>query len=211
MVAVWLYHNGMPRPVDHDQRRTQIARAFQRLLAAEGFAAVSFAKVAAEAGVSVGLIQHYFLGKDVLLRYAYDDAVARLGDRVLARVREGEAAGLPVAEVLLNSLVELLPLDQERDLEYRVRQGLQAQALHNAGLADVARRSGRGLLEYVTTAVEDGRTRGEVAPGVDAGVAARMILATVQGLADQLSLAAGFPAREVLRQAIAAVFDTVTV
>jgi AcrR family transcriptional regulator len=201
----------MPRPADHDRRRTQIARAFQRLLAAEGFAAVSFAKVAAEAGVSVGLIQHYFLGKDVLLRYAYDDAVARLGERVLARVRDGEAAGLPVAEVLLNSLVELLPLDQERDLEYRVRQGLQAQALHNAGLADVARRSGRGLLEYVTAAVEDGRTRGEVAPEADAELAARMILATVQGLADQVALSAGFPAREVLRQAIAAVFDTVTV
>jgi AcrR family transcriptional regulator len=201
----------MPRPADHDQRRTQIARAFQRLLAAQGFAAVSFAKVAAEAGVSIGLIQHYFLGKDVLLRYAYDDAVARLGERVRARVRDGEAAGLPVAEVLLNSLVELLPLDQERDVEYRVRQGLQAQALHNAGLADVARRSGRGLLEYVTTAVEDGRTRGEVAPEVDAEPAARMILATVQGLADQVALAAGFPAREVLRQAIAAVFITMTV
>lgn len=201
----------MPRPADHDQRRIQIARAFQRLLAGQGFATVSFAKVAAEAGVSVGLIQHYFLGKDALLRYAYDDAVSRLSERVRARVQEGAAAGLSTAEVLLNSLVELLPLDQERDVEYRVRQGLQAQALHNAGLADVARRSGGGLLAYVVTAVEDGRARGEVAPGVDAEPAARMILATVQGLADQVVLSAEFPARDVLRRAIAAVFATVTV
>lgn len=201
----------MPRPADHDQRRTQIARAFQRLLAAEGFAAVSFAKVAAEAGVSVGLIQHYFLGKDVLLRFAYDDAVSRLSERVRARVQEGEAAGLPIAEMLLNTLVELLPLDEERDVEYRVRQGLQAQALHNAGLAELARRSGVGLLGYVSTAVENGRAAGEVASEVDAELAARLILATVQGLADQVALSAEFPAREVLRQAIAAVFDTVTV
>jgi AcrR family transcriptional regulator len=206
-VAVWLYRNRMPRPADHDQRRAQIARAFQRLLAAEGFAAVSFARVAAEAGVSIGLIQHYFIGKDVLLRFAYDDAVARLSERVRARVREDRAAGLPVAEVLLNSLVELLPLDQERDVEYRVRQGLQAQALHNAGLADVARQAGVGLLGYVTSAVEDGRARGEVAPGVDAALAARMILATVQGLADQVVLSGEFPARDVLRQAITAVFQ----
>ena len=197
----------MPRPVDHDQRRSQIAGAFQRLLAKEGFAAVSFAKVAAEAGVSIGLIQHYFLGKDVLLRFAYDDAVSRLSARVTARVEDGGTT----AEVLLNTLVELLPLDEERDVEYRVRQGLQAQALHNPGLADVARRSGRGLLDHVTSAVADGKARGEVAPEVDAELAARMILATVQGLADQVVLSAEFPAREVLRQAIAAVFDTVTV
>lgn len=197
----------MPRPVDHDQRRTQIARAFQRLLAKEGFTAVSFAKVAAEAGVSIGLIQHYFLGKDVLLRFAYDDAVSRLSARVMAHVEDGGAT----AEVLLNTLVELLPLDEERDVEYRVRQGLQAQALHNPRLADVARRSGGGLLTYVTGAVEDGQARGEVASEVDAELAARMILATVQGLADQVVLSDEFPAREVLRQAIAAVFANVTV
>ncbi|MFI9451406.1 TetR/AcrR family transcriptional regulator [Amycolatopsis sp. NPDC052450] len=198
----------MPRVVDHDQRRARIARAFQRLLAADGFAGVSFSKVAAEAGISVGSIQHYFAGKDVLLRFAYDDAVSRMGERVRSRVRNGEAAGLPIAEVLLGTLAELLPLDAERELEYRVRQGLQAQAAHDDGLADVARRSGRDLLGYVTSVVERGKDGGDVAPGTDAGLAARMILATVQGLADQVALsgAEAFPACEVLRRSVAAVF-----
>lgn len=198
----------MPRLVDHDQRRAQIARAFQRLLAADGFAGVSFSRVAAEAGISVGLIQHYFAGKDVLLRFAYDDAVSRMGERVRLRVRNGEAAGLSIAEVLLDTLVELLPLDPERDVEYRVRQGLRAQASHNAGLADVARRAGRDLLGYVTVVVEQGKETGEVESGVDPVLAARMILATVQGLADQVALsgADAFPARDVLRRSIAAVF-----
>ncbi|WP_433868643.1 TetR/AcrR family transcriptional regulator [Saccharopolyspora sp. CA-218241] len=198
----------MPRVADHDQRRAQIARAFRRLLAAEGFAGVSFSRLAAEAGISVGLIQHYFASKDVLLRFAYDDAVRRLGERVRDRVQEGAAAGLPVAEVLLNSLVELLPLDAERDAEYRVRQGLQARALHDEGLAEVARRSGGDLLGYVTAVVDDGVARGEVEPGVDAVLAARAILAAVQGLADQvvLSGADAFPARDVLGRVVASVF-----
>ncbi|RSM61199.1 transcriptional regulator [Amycolatopsis sp. WAC 01376] len=198
----------MPRVVDHDQRRARIARAFQRLLAADGFAGVSFSKVAAEAGISVGSIQHYFAGKDVLLRFAYDDAVSRMGERVRSRVRNGEAAGLPIAEVLLGTLAELLPLDAERELEYRVRHGLQAQAAHDDALADVARRSGRDLLGYVTSVVERGKDSGDVAPGTDAELAARMILATVQGLADQVALsgAEAFPAREVLSRSIAAVF-----
>ncbi|MGW9480096.1 TetR/AcrR family transcriptional regulator [Saccharomonospora azurea] len=198
----------MPRIVDHDERRHRIARAFQRLLAAEGFAAVSFSRLATEAGVSVGLIQHYFVSKDALLRFAYDDAAARLSERVRARVRSGEAAGLPSARVLLDSLAELLPLDAERDLEYRVRQGLQAQALHHAELADVARRAGGDLLGYVTAVVEAGKACGEVDSGVDAPLAARAILATVQGLADQvvLSGADSFPARDVLARAVGTVF-----
>lgn len=207
-MAVRLYGVAVPRVADHNQRRTQIARAFQRLLAAEGFAAVSFSRLAAEAGVSVGLIQHYFSGKDVLLRFAYEDAVSRLGERVRARVRDGESAGLPIAEVLLDSLVELLPLDRERAVEYHVRQGLQAQAPHHAGLADVARRAGGDILDYVTAVVEKGVERGEVERGVDAALAARLILATTQGLADQVALsgAGSFPARDVLGRAVAAVF-----
>jgi hypothetical protein len=101
----------------------------------------------------------------VLLRFAYEEAVCRMSGRVRVRVRDGEVARLPIAEVLLDSLVELLPLDEERDVEYRVRQGLQAQALHHTGLADVARRAGGDILGYVTTAVENGIKRGEVEPG----------------------------------------------
>ncbi|MEV6159856.1 TetR/AcrR family transcriptional regulator [Nonomuraea sp. NPDC052129] len=198
----------MPRVADHDQRRVQIARAFQRLLAAEGLAGVSFSRVAAEAGVSVGLIQHYFAGKDELLRFAYDDAVRRMSERVGMRVREGSDAGLQVSQVLLDSLVELLPLDEEREIEYRVRQCLSAQAPYHPGLAEVARRAGGDLLGYVTMAVEDGRKRGEVDSGVDAVLAARMILATLQGLADQVALsgADAFSARDVLRPVVATVF-----
>jgi AcrR family transcriptional regulator len=198
----------VPRIADHDQRRAQISRAFQRLLAAEGFAGVTFSRLAAEAGISVGLIQHYFTGKDVLLRFAYDDAVSRMSERVRVRVRNGEAAHLPTAEVLLDSLAELLPLDEEREVEYLVRQGLQAQALHHAGLAEVALRAGRDLLGYVTTVVENGVERGEVEAGVDAVLAARMILATLQGLADQVALSGtgAFSARDVLGRVIATVF-----
>jgi hypothetical protein len=131
-----------------------------------------------------------------------------MSERVRVRVRNGEAAGSRVAEVLLDTLVELLPLDAERDLEYRVRQGLQAQAHHDPGLAAVARRSGGGLLEYVTSVVESGKESGEVEPAVDAGLAARLILATTQGLADQVALsgAGAFPAHEVLGRAVGTVF-----
>ncbi|ASR36748.1 transcriptional regulator [Prauserella marina] len=198
----------MPRVADHDQRRHQIALAFQRLLATVGFTGVTFAKVAAEAGVSVGLIQHYFSGKDALLRFAYDDALSGMSERVRARLTTGGSA--PTGRVLFDCLAELLPLDGEREVEYRVRQCLRTQAMHDARLAEVARRSGGDILGYVSGMVEHGIERGEVGPEVDPVLAARGILATVQGLADQIALSGkdGFPAEKILRTTIATVFTT---
>lgn len=199
----------MPRIVDHDQRRAQIARAFQRVLAAEGVANASFSRVAAEAGLSIGLIQHYFSGRNSLLRYAYADALDHLGARIRVRIRAGAAAGCPTAEILLDSLAELLPLDEQRTMEYRVRQGLLAQSAHDPDLAELARRSGGAVLRHVTEVVQDGVRRGEVDGDVDAQCAARMILATVQGLAEQVTLSGSeaFSARGVLRPVVALVFS----
>lgn len=198
----------MPRVADHDQRRTQIARAFQRLLAADGLAAVSFTRVAGEAGVSVGLIQHYFAGRDALLRFAYADAASRTSERVAERVRHGAAAGRPVGDVLLDSLLELVPLDPERMIEYRVRQSLQAQTGHHSELTEVAYRSGGDLLRSVAATIESGQAAGEVGPDVDPVLAGRMILATVQGVADQVALsgAEAFDAVRVLRPVVSLVF-----
>jgi AcrR family transcriptional regulator len=198
----------VPRPADHDERRTHIARAFQRLVAAEGIEAVSFSRVATEAGVSIGLIQHYFAGKAALLHFAYQDAVDRMTARALARAQDDPTSGEPAAAVLLDNLMELLPLDTEREVEYRVRQGLQIQAAHHAGLNEVARRSGGEILRYVSEAIESGIDHGEVAPEVDVALSARMILATVQGLGDQVALSSAdeFDPRDILRQAIATVF-----
>lgn len=59
----------MPRLVDHDQRRAQIVTAVWAIIATRGIQAVSLRTVAAEAGVSVGRIQHYFATKEELVRH----------------------------------------------------------------------------------------------------------------------------------------------
>lgn len=177
------------------------------MLATEGYPRVSFTRVAAEAGISVGLIQHYFASKDELLRFAYDDTLRRGEERVRRRIDDGEVGDLPAAEALLEVLAELLPLDEERCVEYRVRQSLQTQALHDAELAEVARRSGGDLLRHVMRVIEEAAATGP--RSVDAETGARMILATVQGLGEQITLsgADAFSARDVLRPVIAAAFD----
>ncbi|RBO96915.1 TetR/AcrR family transcriptional regulator [Nocardia puris] len=200
----------MPRVADHDQRRESIARAFQRLLATEGPARVTFARVAAEAGISVGLIQHYFANKDALLRFSYEECLHRIDERIAARITSGEAAQQPISVMLLDCLRELLPLDAERTIEFRVERTLWTSAFHDDSLAELARRANADTHRRVATAVENGKECGEVRGEVAGDTAATMILATARGIADSLALEPGGAAETLvdtsLRPVIATVF-----
>jgi len=72
----------MPKQVDHEVRRRQMTDAVCRITAKGGLTAATFREVAAEAGVSVRLVQYYFLSKDALLlatqRHVAERSTARL-------------------------------------------------------------------------------------------------------------------------------------
>ena len=58
----------MPRQVDHLQRRREFAEAVWAVIAAQGIEGVTLRAVAAEAGVSVGRVQHYYATREELVR-----------------------------------------------------------------------------------------------------------------------------------------------
>ncbi|MFI6307584.1 TetR/AcrR family transcriptional regulator [Amycolatopsis thailandensis] len=61
----------MPKRVDHQERRRGIAEALFRIAAAQGLQAVTLRAVAAEAGISMNLVQYYFSTKEEMLRFAW--------------------------------------------------------------------------------------------------------------------------------------------
>lgn len=178
----------MPRTADHDARRRQIAAAVVRVVASDGFDAATVARVAARAGVSVGLVQHYFAKKDDLLLFAYQQVTGDIGERVAAIIAAGEAAQQTIRAVVADSLAELLPLDERRRGERRVSRAFLGRALDNPSLAAVARRTAADVRGRLEAAVTNGKECGEVEPGVDADRAATELTALVDGLADQLYL-----------------------
>ena len=60
----------MPRLIDADTRRRDIARATWRLVLREGLDAVSVRNVAREAGLSTGSVRHSFSTQAELLTFA---------------------------------------------------------------------------------------------------------------------------------------------
>src|SRR3954454_1215621 len=76
------------RSVASTARRAQILDATIALVAEEGFARASFARIAERAGLSsTRLISYHFTGKDELVAALAEHVVSGIGEDVGARVR----------------------------------------------------------------------------------------------------------------------------
>src|SRR6478752_1258403 len=102
----------MPKRVDHVQRRTEIVEALVRVAGRRGLHAVGMRDVAAEAGVSLRLVQYYFETKEKLLLFGLHHLTERFGERVAARVRAAGSSPGPRA-VIEALLMAALPTDDE--------------------------------------------------------------------------------------------------
>jgi AcrR family transcriptional regulator len=114
----------VPKIVDHEQRRRELAEAVWRVIRRNGVDGASVRTVAHEAGWSAGALRHYFKTQSELLDFAIELAAEQIRDRVGAL----ELADDPrrAAEQLLS---ELLPLDDERRAENEVWLAFTARAL----------------------------------------------------------------------------------
>lgn len=105
----------MPRLIDHNERRLQLAEATWRVIARDGIAGASVRAVAAEAGRSPGSLRHLFSSQSDLLVFALDLVV----ERVTARIDALPAQ--PTATATVEAVAaQLLPLDSERRTEMEV-------------------------------------------------------------------------------------------
>jgi AcrR family transcriptional regulator len=106
----------VPKRVDHEERRRQIADALVRTAATRGLHATGMREVAAEAGVSLRLVQYYFGTKEELLLAAMQYLAAGFAERGLARIRRISETGGPASprDVIAAILTEGLPADDER-------------------------------------------------------------------------------------------------
>jgi AcrR family transcriptional regulator len=110
------YGEAVPKRVDHEERRRQIADALLRTAATRGLHATGMREVAAEAGVSLRLVQYYFGTKEELLLAAMQYLAAQFSERAVARFRQSSRSGAPASprEVIAAILAEALPADDER-------------------------------------------------------------------------------------------------
>src|SRR3954454_15501874 len=176
----------MPRLADHEQRRRQIAEAVWRIASARGLEDVSLRKVAAEAGVSLRLVQYYFGTRDDLLLGALEILNADAGESIRAGI--GPEEDTTPREVLRALLVGMLPVGDERRTRYLVHLAYFVRSLSDPGLASAFSAAPPELERLTADLLAWGRDRGEVAPDLDLMPEAELLLSSVDGLQTSIIL-----------------------
>jgi TetR/AcrR family transcriptional repressor of bet genes len=176
----------MPRLADHDERRAQITSAARRVIARDGLGAATFQSVAAEAGISVRLVQYYFGSKRQFLLATHQAVVADAGMRFTRRLSALGADPGP-HEVIRAILTELLPTDADRRRDTVVLNSFHAAALTDP---DVTGEDTLGAPRFLVQAVAEQlhRVRGDAAPSAAraAELDAELIVTGTSGLAQLL-------------------------
>lgn len=176
----------MPKRVDHQERREHIAAALMRVAAAHGLESVSLRHVAAEAGVTAGMVQHYFPSKDAMMRFAMDTASARFEQRITVAV---DALGEhPSARDLVSAVLgTLMPTsDPAAADDGRVALAFMAYAATRPTVAADLERSNAGLRDFIASQVRTAVSEGLAPASLDPESAAATLMALTDGLAVQM-------------------------
>jgi TetR/AcrR family transcriptional regulator, transcriptional repressor of bet genes len=100
----------MPKIVNHDQRRDQIALVACRVVAENGFDQATIVRIAREAGYTTGMVAHYFDTKQDIIIAALRLILRRIEERLTKPSGDTRAD-------LMTVLAEALPVDEQRYIE----------------------------------------------------------------------------------------------
>jgi len=168
----------MPKVVDRDEQRREIAAQASKWIAKRGLETLSLRNVAAAHGCSKGMVQHYFTDKEELLF----GALLHVTDEYEARALEATAGTAGLVRIERRFAV-ILPLNEALRDEWVVRLAFYARAA-------LVPRMQRYLHDHVGNALRRGmrelrdcQREGEVLSGLNLVRAYRTIMASVTGIA----------------------------
>lgn len=170
----------MPKVVDHDARRREIADAALNLIAESGIGAVTFRGLSSASGWSAGVFSHYFKDRHGILAAALARAaeLSAVRQRAISETLQGRQA----LEALLE---EELPIDKRRLALTRVFVFFYAEAAadeRTRELIDTHLRRWRRLTEAV---IKEAQAMGDIDPHLSPAEAAADLVAFVDGLSVQ--------------------------
>lgn len=177
----------MPKKVDHEERRRSIAEALLRLAGTGGLEGVSLRSVAAEAGISMGAVQHYFGTKDEMLHFALEYSGVAREKRIVDKLSEAGTQPTP-RQILRAIAVEVLPASDRSRSEWLVGIAFFARAVHDPRLAAIAAGGGAQVAEYVASLLAGARDAGDLAEGIDPSMEAMVFWSLVDSSASSTVL-----------------------
>ncbi|MER7172777.1 TetR/AcrR family transcriptional regulator [Streptomyces mesophilus] len=188
----------MPKVVDPQLRRTELAEAVWRVIRRDSLEHASVRNVAQEAGLSTGSLRHYFSSQSELMVFAMRMVIDRIEQRIERRTAAlgAECDPLRRADTVL---AELLPLDAERRAENEVWLAFTARSMTDPTLRALREESYDRLRAGCR-----GLVTGLIGPGRDPELESARLHALVDGLAVHAAMRPDAATAESMRAVIAA-------
>jgi AcrR family transcriptional regulator len=167
-----------------EARRQHLLDAASKCFARNGFQDTTIKDIAAEAGVSYGIVYHYFQSKEEII-----EASAARG--LEARARRFALAEEHAADGVGEVLNTLLRLSLERwrspgsTTSIRLRLKVLAEGLSNTRIRRTFEAGWADLMQRLLAIVRRGQASGEISSGIDPESIVRLILSLHEGLVFQ--------------------------
>ena len=186
----------MLAPEDRDARRQLYVEAVWRIAERDGVERASMRAIAAEAGTSVGMLQHHFTEKDEILEAAIRSRMESKSAGLARAVRRLGPDADP-ALVLAVALRHRLPLTRSLRVEAQVLGRWLGGDMRSPLKSAVLSQSERELHDVIVPALLDARAQGRLVDRVDIDGIAGALLALNDGLMHLLVLGRCSPRRAI--------------
>lgn len=172
---------------DEGERRTEILYGLWAVIHERGIEGVTYQSVAAEAGVSIGRVQHYFATKDELVRAGAQALIA-----TSEGVHRSRSESLAPRDALIALLTGPLPRTPQFRLGAAVWHAYLTRAMVDEGVAEVVREAVAGTQNEVVRLLGAALAEAGDKAGSGAG--------SVAGSGARTGVGSGVPSKATLRR-----------
>jgi AcrR family transcriptional regulator len=167
----------MPKIVDHESRRREIATLTLNVMRSVGIENASIRGIARRGGISMGVLTHYFKTKDDLVVFTFR-WLSEQAYRQLERLIETRAPGLDTLEAAIESV---LPKARE-PAALALWMSLWDRAVRNPVFAEEHRNYYRRWRAYIRKFLADAVELRQIPGDLDIDTATDLIVAAADGL-----------------------------
>lgn len=167
----------MPKKVDHNRRREEIATFTLELIRREGLENATLRTIAEEGGFSMGVLTHYFRSKDEIVGFAFHFLAQRSFDELDALL-ETQPPGLARLETAL----EYMFPKPDRPANFSLWMSLWDRAIRNQRLAREHRSYYKRWRGYIKRSLTEACRCGQVRTDLAIANATDLLVAAIEGL-----------------------------
>ncbi len=167
----------MPRLVDHDQRRKEVADTAWSVIARAGVKGATLGDIAREMGITTGSLAHYFRSKEELIASAFRHGCAK----TFLRIETAAAACPPGLDRLRIALEMMMPSYLQSDAGGAATLSYWGAATQEPHFAKVHRENYVVWRGIVNRFLREAQQKGHILDNVDIAMEASALIAVVDG------------------------------